>query len=136
MSVRVDVDLDEAAIIELVADIIGEVTADVANAARRRCPVGDGTLRADIRSRTFQRGSESVGEVYSDLERAAYVHQGTGIYGPSHRPIRPVRARVLSWEQRGAGRVFAREVRGARAQPFLADALDEVVGHVDRAVRY
>jgi len=136
VSVRVDVDLNDAAIVELVAGIVGEVTSDVANAARRRCPVDDGTLRASIRSRVSQRGGEAVGEVYSDLEYAAYVHQGTGIYGPSHRPIRPVRARVLSWEQAGVGRVFAREVRGSRAQPFLADALAEVVGHIDRTVRY
>ena len=136
MSVRVDVDLDEAAIVELVAGIVGEVTADVANAARRRCPVDNGALRASIRSKVSRRGTEVIGEVYSDLEYAAYVHQGTGIYGPSHRPIRPVRARVLSWQQAGAGRVFAREVRGSRPQPFLADALAEVVGHVDRAVRY
>lgn len=135
MTVRVVVDLDEAAIAELVADIVGEVTADVANAARRRCPVDDGTLRASIRSMVSRRGGEVVGEVYSDLEYAAYVHEGTGIYGPSHRPIRPVRARVLSWQQSGAGRVFAREVRGQRTQPFLAEALDEVVGHVDRSVR-
>jgi len=136
VSVRVDVDLDEAAVAELVAGIVGEVTTDVANAARRRCPVDDGTLRASIRSQVSHRGSEVAGEVYSDLEYAAYVHQGTGIYGPAGQPIRPVRARVLSWEQAGVGRVFAREVRGSRAQPFLADALAEVVGHVDRTVRY
>jgi len=136
VSVRVAVDLDEAAIAELIAGVVGEVTAEVAAVAQRRCPVDDGTLRASIRSRVSRRGGEVIGEVYSDLEYAAYVHQGTGIYGPSHRPIRPVRARVLSWQQAGAGRVFAREVRGSRPQPFLADALAEVVGHVDRAVRY
>lgn len=136
MSVRVDVDLDEAAIADLIADVVGEVTTEVANAARRRCPVDNGALRASIRTQVSHRGGEVVGEVYSDLEYAAYVHQGTGIYGPSHRPIRPVRARVLSWEQAGVGRVFAREVRGSRAQPFLADALAEVVGHIDRTVRY
>jgi len=136
VSVRVDVDLDEAAIVELVVGIVGEITSDVAGVAGRRCPVGDGTLRASLQSQVSRQGTLAVGEVYSDLERAAYVHQGTGIYGPSGRPIRPVRARVLSWEQAGVGRVFAREVRGSRAQPFLADALAEVTGHVDRTVRY
>jgi hypothetical protein len=137
VSVHVDVDLDEAVLAELVADIVGDMTTEVANAARRRCPVDNGQLRASIRSQVITHGSETIGEVYSDLEYAAYVHEGTGIYGPSGRPIRPVRARVLSWQQRGVGRVYAREVRGQRPQPFLANALAEVVpGRVDRSVRY
>lgn len=137
MGVRVTTDVDAAAVAELVADIVDELTTATANAARRRCPVDDGTLRASIRAETRQRGSQVVGEVWSSLEYAAYVHEGTGIYGPRGRPIRPVRARVLSWDQPGVGRVFAREVRGQRPQPWLADALAEVSPWpVDRTVRY
>ncbi|MFG2225389.1 HK97 gp10 family phage protein [Streptomyces sp. NPDC048644] len=137
MSVRVTTDLDEAALARVIAGVVDDVTTEVANAARRRCPVDDGQLRASIRSETRQRGSEVVGEVWSSLEYAAYVHEGTGIYGPTGRPIRPVRARVLSWQPQGGGRVFAREVRGQRPQPFLADALAEVSPWpVDRTVRY
>ncbi|TBO60913.1 HK97 gp10 family phage protein [Streptomyces kasugaensis] len=137
MSVHVETDIDEAAVARLVAGIVDEVTTATANAARRRCPVDNGPLRASIRSETRQRGSEIVGEVWSNLEYAAYVHEGTGIYGPVGRPIRPVRARMLSWEQRGVGRVFAREVKGQRPQPFLADALEEVSPWpVDRTTRY
>lgn len=137
MSVRVTTDLDEAALARVLAEVVDDVTTEVANAARRRCPVDNGPLRASIRSETRQRGSEVVGEVWSALEYAAYVHEGTGIYGPTGRPIRPVRARVLSWQPRGGGRVFAREVRGQRPQPFLGDALAEVSPWlVDRTVRY
>lgn len=137
MGVRVDVDVDEAAVARLVADVVDEVTAEVANAARRRAPVDRGQLRASIRSETRQRGSQVVGEVWSSLEYAAYVHQGTGIYGPTGRPIRPRRARFLSWEQPGVGRLFAREVRGQRPQPFLAEALAEVSPWpIDRTIRY
>ncbi|NGO72274.1 HK97 gp10 family phage protein [Streptomyces boncukensis] len=138
MSVRVDVDVDEAAVARLVADVVDEVTAEVANAARRRAPVDRGQLRASIRSETRQHGSQVVGEVWSSLEYAAYVHQGTGIYGPAGRPIRPRRARVLSWEPSGGGgRVYAREVRGQRPQPWLLEALREVApGPVDETVRY
>lgn len=137
MGVRVDVEVDEAAVAELMVAVVDEVTAAAATAARRRCPVDDGTLRASIRARTQQRGSQVIGEVWSALEYAAYVHQGTGVYGPRGRPIRPVRARVLSWEQPGAGRVFAREVKGQRPQPFLAEGLAEVSPWpVDRTVRY
>lgn len=137
MGVRVDVDVDEAAVARLVADVVDEVTAEVANAARRRAPVDRGQLRASIRSETRQHGPQVVGEVWSSLEYAAYVHQGTGIYGPTGRPIRPRRARVLSWDQPGVGRLFAREVRGQRPQPFLAEALAEVSPWpIDRTIRY
>ncbi|WP_301126737.1 HK97-gp10 family putative phage morphogenesis protein [Streptomyces cacaoi] len=129
--------MDEAAVARLVADVVDEVTAEVANAARRRAPVDRGQLRASIRSETWQRGSQVVGEVWSSLEYAAYVHQGTGIYGPTGRPIRPRRALVLSWDQPGVGRLFAREVRGQRPQPFLAEALAEVSPWpIDRTIRY
>ncbi|WP_019549824.1 HK97 gp10 family phage protein [Streptomyces sulphureus] len=137
MGVRVDVDVDEAAVARVLAGVVDEVTTAVATAARRRAPVDNGRLRASIRSETSVRGSQVVGEVWSSLEYAAYVHEGTGIYGPSGQPIRPRRARVLSWQPRGGGRVFAREVRGQRGQPFLADALAEVSPWpIDRTVRY
>jgi len=52
---------------------------------------------------------------------AKWQQEGTGIYGPRHTPIRPVKAKVLSFTvQRAAGkgkwksgRVFANSVKGA-----------------------
>lgn len=131
MSSRVRIDLDEAAIARdlgvdgRVGDLVRQVTADVAAAAQRRAPVVNGQLRASIRTSVTGTGSEVRGEVYTPLEYARYVHEGTGIYGPARRPIRPVRAKVLSWRGPGGRRVFAAEVRGQRAQPFLWEALAE-----------
>ncbi|MFE2930610.1 HK97 gp10 family phage protein [Streptomyces sp. NPDC059278] len=137
MSVRITTDIDEAAVAELVREIVGEVTTATANQARRRAPVDNGMLRTSIRESVAVRGSLVVGEVYSDLEYAAYVHEGTGIYGPTGQPIRPVRARVLSWQPRGGPRAFARSVKGQRPNPFLLRALRDVApGPVDGAVRY
>ncbi|MGW3164836.1 HK97 gp10 family phage protein [Streptomyces sp. NPDC001142] len=137
MSVRVTTDIDEAAVAELVRETVGQVTTATANEARRRAPVNNGPLRASIRDSVAIRGSTVVGEVYSDLEYAAYVHQGTGVYGPAGKPIRPVRAKVLSWQPRGGPRAFARSVRGQRPNPFLLSALKEVApGRVDGTVRY
>ncbi|MFF2650604.1 HK97 gp10 family phage protein [Streptomyces sp. NPDC058045] len=137
MSVRVTTDIDEAAVAELVREIVGDITTATANAARRLAPVDNGQLRASIRDSVAVRGSTVVGEVYTDLEYAAYVHEGTGIYGPTGQPIRPVRARVLSWQPRGGSRMFAREVKGQRPQPFLLRALRSVApGPVDGTVRY
>ncbi|MFD7507893.1 HK97 gp10 family phage protein [Streptomyces sp. NPDC059853] len=131
MSSRVRVDLDEAAIARdlgvdgRVGDLVRQVTADVAAAAQRRAPVVNGQLRASIRTSVTGTGTEVRGEVYTPLEYARYVHEGTGIYGPARRPIRPVRAKALSWRGPGGRRVFAAEVRGQRPNPFLLDALME-----------
>lgn len=137
MSVRVTTDLDEAALTDVVREIVDEVTTATTNEARIRCPVEYGPLRASLRQEVDVRGNLVVGIVYSDLEYAAYVHIGTGIYGPEGRPIRPVRAKVLTWQPRGGPRRFAREVKGQRPNPFLVEALRHVApGPVDRTVRY
>lgn len=61
-------------------------------------------------------------EVYTDVFYAIMVHNGTGIYGPTGRPIRPNSGRYLKFEYNGET-VYAKQVRGQRANPFLADAL-------------
>jgi len=126
-----------AAVQQVVEAIVGDITTAVATEARRRCPVDTGALRASIRSQVTAHGSEVRGEVYSDLDHAAYVHQGTGIYGPRNRPIQPRRAKVLAWPRPGGGTVFARQSRGQRPQPWLLEALEAVAtGRVDRRVVY
>jgi len=59
---------------------------------------------------------------------ALYVERGTGIYGPSHQPIRPKRARFLRFKVGGSrltGRgkgstvIFAKSVKGRKATPFM-----------------
>lgn len=77
---------------------------------------------------------------------ARWVMRGTGIYGPLGKPIKPVTARALRFEpgraigplRRGArtpapgdrGIVFAASVKGSPPNPFLEDALEEVMGGV------
>ncbi len=65
-------------------------------------------------------------EFYNDAgAHALYQHEGTGIYGPKGRPIRPVRARMLTWIDPDTGRrVWAKEVRGTPATKFLEKAID------------
>lgn len=103
-----------------VGDLVRGVTQDVQRAARHHCP---GTqLPRTIRWRVYDQHGQVVGEVYTDAEYARYVHEGTGIYGPEGRPIRPRRARVLSWRN-GGRRRYAASVRGQRPQPFLWEGL-------------
>jgi hypothetical protein len=58
------------------------------------------------------------------LRRARWIHDGTGIYGPRRTPIRPTRAKRLVFKPKGSKRiVFAKSVKGMKANPFLKDAL-------------
>lgn len=94
--------------------------------AKRRCPVDTGRLRSSITTEMFVEDGAPVARVGTNVEYAAFIEFGTGIYGPRGQPIRPVRAQYLSWIPRGGKRVFAREVRGVRPRPFLLPALDSV----------
>lgn len=97
-------------------------------AAKRRAPVNSGRLRDSITTRMVGVAPLRV-EVGSWLGYAIHVHRGTGIYGPSGQRIRPRRASVLVFSPKGSARVvFARSVRGSRAQPFMTEALREVLG--------
>ena len=122
-----------------------KVNRRVVNAAKRNCPVDEGTLRSSIEGVYHGGGGQGHCIIGSPLPYAGFVHRGTGIYGPSGEPIRPVSARALKfqWEPKSttpAGRqkrrkskdqrgvVFRTSVAGSPAQPFLADALVEVFG--------
>ena len=114
-----------------VGQAVRRVVTSTRNLAVSLAPVDDGPLRASLRTK-FEYGTRAVkGWVYSDLEYALYVHEGTGIYGPKGQPIKPKRGRYLVFEARNArttprGRgnlVFARQVRGQRPNRFLLRAL-------------
>lgn len=101
----------------------------VESAAKRLCPVDQGRLRSSITTVLTTEKGRPVAYVGTNVKYARWVHDGTGIYGPARRPIRPVRARILRWPARrgstGArgGYVYARQVRGVRPRPFLREAL-------------
>ena len=81
----------------------------------------------------------------SPLPYAEYVHEGTGIYGPKGTPIVPVTKKALKfkWDGPGGavrskdkrGYVFAKSVKGQKANPFLARALRTVMGVVRERTR-
>jgi len=149
---RVEIEIDEAAVDRLlrspegdVGQAVRRVVVAARNVAVAKAPVDNGPLRGSLRTE-FEYGSRYVrGWVYSNLEYALYVHEGTGIYGPKGRPIKPKRGQYLVFEARNARRtpggrgnlVFARQVRGQRPQRFLLEALREVSPWpVDDAVIY
>lgn len=96
----------------------------VQSRARQLCPVDSGRLRSSISvEMTSNRGRLGC-RVGTNVKYARAVHDGTGIYGPKSRPIRPTHGAVLVFTPRGASTpVFASSVRGQPAVPFLMEAL-------------
>lgn len=92
------------------------------NLQRPPSRVNTGQLRASITIVPFFFRTYPAFKVGSPLKHARWVHDGTGIYGPHHQPIVPTHAKSLAWEGPG-GMIFAKSVKGMRANPFLKDAL-------------
>lgn len=115
----------------------------VLNEARRRAPVDTGRLRGSL-AVTFSAGprGEPVARIGSNLPYAIYVHEGTGVYGPKHSLIYPVKGRFMRWpaiNNSGSGNrrysggrtqmfIFAKSTRGMPGRPFLLQALDAAKG--------
>lgn len=112
----------------------------VLNLAVAKCPVDEGRLRNSLTLEMRSEGGLPVARVGSNLPYARFVHDGTGVYGPTGNVIRPRNGRVLAWPVknnsgqgnrrysggRTANTAFARYVRGVKGRPFLLDALREV----------
>lgn len=50
---------------------------------------------------------------------ALFQHEGTGIFGPTGKPIVPVEKKALSWVGKDGVRRFAKSVKGVRPRKFL-----------------
>lgn len=92
------------------------------NLQRPPTRVNTGQLRASITIQGFIYRSYPAFRIGSPLKHARFVHDGTGIYGPHHQPIKPKNKKVLAWETSG-GWAFARSVKGMPPNRFLADAI-------------
>lgn len=91
--------------------------------------IDTGRLRASINTQLVIRQGRPIAVIGTNVRYARYVHDGTGIYGPRHRMIRPVRRKFLRFRPQGSRRfVYARKVRGMPPNPFLANALKAARG--------
>lgn len=135
-SVRIDI--NEAELNALLYSPTGPVVREVesvarrvVNAAKRRAPVDEGTLRASIASDLQIHPGRVTARIGSNLFYAIFQELGTGIYGPSGQVIRPRTAKVLKFKarratprsRRGGGFVFAQFVKGSPGIHYLVDAL-------------
>jgi len=92
------------------------------NSGPRR--VDTGRARASITTSLVSRGGQPAVVVGSNVEYIRYIHDGTGIYGPRRRPIRPHGHQFLRFRPKGGRRyVYAKQVKGMRPNPFLLKAL-------------
>ncbi len=83
-----------------------------------------GRLRASINTQLVIRNGRPVAVVGTNVFYARFVHDGTGLYGPRHRLIRPVRRKFLRFRPAGSRRfVYVRSVKGMVPNPFLRNAL-------------
>ncbi len=100
--------------------------------ARQLAPVDSGLLRRSIQLRPAQRrGNVIEGSVGTGLRYSVFQEQGTGLYGPLHRPIRPKNGKVLRF-QVGGRTVYTREVRGSRPRWFFRGSVEQNQGRTER----
>ena len=91
--------------------------------------VDTGRLRASISTQLLMRNGVPAVVVGTNVFYALWVHNGTGVYGPAHRLIRPKRARRLKFKPSGQNTyVYARFVVGMKPNPFLRNALPAARG--------
>lgn len=93
----------------------------VENEAKKKCPVDDGVLRANITHAVDE--DNSIVSIGTNTEYAPYVEFGTGVYNPE--------GRKTAWTYTTAdGETYISH--GQKAQPFLQPAVDE---NMDKIVK-
>ena len=134
-------------------DVLASITADE---WRRLAPVKTGEYRAGIRIETMDTPEGVVSRVFNDVDHAAFVERGTGIYGPRRAMIRVSgteeftygpglkgrRGRFMYWNAGVGGRRFGpgqlirkRFILGQRAQWVAKRAARETRVFVDPTLR-
>lgn len=126
MAVSVRIEINGSALNRLLRSPTGPVARDmlrrgqrVQTAARRRINSRTGQLARSIEVSIVIADGAAGARIGTDLYYARFVHDGTGIYGPSRRPIKPTRRRALAF---GNGVVVASS-SGQRGTHFLRNAL-------------
>lgn len=83
-----------------------------------------GIVREEARTGVGNEVTAVVGLRYRPIQ-GIIRHEGSGIFGPSHRRIFPTHRRVLAFPYHGRI-VFARSVAGQRGRRFMPEALNIV----------
>lgn len=124
MPTRVKVHIDAGKVRAMACRKLYDWTDDIEDKAKRKVPQETGNLRASISSSVDC--ALLIGTVRATAPYALAIHEGARPH-----PIDPVNASVLRFTIAGTV-IFARHVDhpGNAAQPFLSDALYEVVARI------
>jgi phage gpG-like protein len=99
----------------------------VLSVAKPEAPRDKGTLSNSLTAsevkKTMHQLSIAVG---TNVAYAPHHEFGTGIYGKTGAPIRPKRAKVLAWRDKGGKMIFARQVLGVKKREYLKKGVDAV----------
>lgn len=91
--------------------------------------IDTGRLRASVATQLVNRAGSFVVLVGTNVKYARWVHDGTGIYGPLHRPIKPRTKKFLRFKPSKKSKyVYARQVKGMKPNRFLLNALHAARG--------
>lgn len=112
-----------------IREFFEDLADDMVDAAKRFAPKDTGKL-----SRSIRKGRTRV-TAYTVRVRAGthtgyglFVEAGTGIFGPTGRPIRPKKAPFLVFKPKGLNHVIrVRSVKGQPGQHYMEAALTYVV---------
>lgn len=85
--------------------------------------VDTGLLRASLATQLRTDGVDLVMRVGTGVYYSRWVHDGTGIYGPRARMIKPRKAKYMRWYNKQGKAVFARQTKGMKPNPYLKNAL-------------
>lgn len=110
--------IDSIAKAENLLDAIGKACSLVEAEAKKKAPKGNGELRRSITSKTYTKGADVVGEVFTPLEYAPYVEYGTGIFAEEQG-----RQNVPWHYQDEKGEWHS--TSGMKPHPYLRPALEE-----------
>jgi hypothetical protein len=90
--------------------------------------VRTGRLRASITHQLFKERDLPTVRIGTNVKYGVYVHEGTGVWGPKHRPIKPVHSKFLRFRGNAGKFVYTRQVQGQRPKPYLQQALLAAIG--------
>lgn len=107
----------------------------VVSQAKRESPVDKGQLRQSIKAHPPSKVMGSwQSKVGSGLEYAKYQEHGTGIYGPSGRPITARSGKMLAWRGKDGKMIFARSVRGVKKREFMKKGIEYAKKNIGHAI--
>lgn len=115
MSMAIDTQDVERALVELSTSVLREVADEFVDTAKEHASARSGELRDGISAGDIDIGTQGVFNVTvtSSAEHSSWQNEGTGIYGPMGQRIYPTQAKALVFDWPAAGgTVFFTSVAG------------------------